>query len=124
LGGSRTLRGILLNRVVGDGFALGNVELRWKFVHFNIGSTNVYLGLNGFVDAGMVTSKIDLDMSALEQGERQLFFSNENEKPHVAAGLGLRIAINRNFIVAVDYGKAFDDRDGSTGMYIGLNYLF
>jgi len=124
LGGSRTLRGILLNRVVGDGFALGNVELRWKFLHFDIGATNVYLGLNGFVDAGMVTSKIDLDKSVVGPGERELFFSTDEEKPHVSAGLGLRIAINRNFIVAVDYGRAFDQRDGNSGMYIGLNYLF
>lgn len=124
LGGSRTLRGILRNRIVGEGFALGNVELRWKFLTFDIGSTNVYLGLNGFVDAGLVTSKADLNLATLTPADRNRFFSNETEKPHIAAGLGLRIAINRNFIVAVDYGKAFDERDGSTGMYIGLNYLF
>ncbi len=124
LGGGRTLRGILLNRVVGEGFALGNAELRWKFIHFDIGSTNVYLGLNGFVDAGMVTSKVDLDLSLMTPADRANFFSNVDEKPHISAGLGLRIAINRNFIVAVDYGKAFDKRDGNSGMYIGLNYLF
>ncbi len=124
LGGSRTLRGILRNRIVGEGFALGNVELRWKFLHFNIGSTNVYLGLNGFADAGMVTSRVDLNLTNLTPSDRVNFFSNVDEKPHLSAGLGLRIAINRNFIVAVDYGKAFDERDGTTGMYIGLNYLF
>ena len=31
LGGSRTIRGIMRNRITGDGVAFGNVELRWKF---------------------------------------------------------------------------------------------
>jgi hypothetical protein len=42
----------------------------------------------------------------------------------VSYGLGLRIAMNQNFIIAVDYGRATDSRDGSSGFYIGLNYLF
>jgi hypothetical protein len=29
LGGSKTLRGVLRNRVIGDGYAMGNFELRW-----------------------------------------------------------------------------------------------
>ncbi|HNS31008.1 MAG TPA: BamA/TamA family outer membrane protein, partial [Tenuifilaceae bacterium] len=33
LGGSKSLRGIIRNRVIGDGIAYGNLELRWKFVY-------------------------------------------------------------------------------------------
>jgi hypothetical protein len=32
--------------------------------------------------------------------------------------------MNQNFIIAVDYGIAADERDGDSGLYIGLNYLF
>jgi hypothetical protein len=32
--------------------------------------------------------------------------------------------MNQNFIVAIDYGKALDKRDGTSGIYIGLNFLF
>jgi hypothetical protein len=32
--------------------------------------------------------------------------------------------MNQNFILAVDYGKAADNRDGTSGFYVGLNYLF
>jgi len=32
LGGSKTIRGILLNRIVGDGVAFSNFEFRWKFL--------------------------------------------------------------------------------------------
>jgi len=39
-------------------------------------------------------------------------------------GAGLRIVMNENFVVAFDYGMASDSRDGATGFYMGLNYLF
>ncbi|GAH72890.1 unnamed protein product, partial [marine sediment metagenome] len=39
---------------------------------------------------------------------------------------GLHIALNENFIVAADYGRALDKekRDGLSGFYIGLDFLF
>lgn len=124
LGGKSTLRGILRHRVVGNGFLLGNLELRWKFLHFHIGNTYVYLGMNAFLDTGMVTDKIDLNLGDIPETERHLYFEDQNDTPHVSAGLGLRVAINRNFIVAFDFGKAFDERDGGRGVYVGINYLF
>ena len=32
--------------------------------------------------------------------------------------------MNQNFIVSCDYGRAMDPRDGKSGVYIGLNFLF
>ena len=60
LGGSSTLRGVLRNRVIGDGFIMGNVELRWKPIYFKFLKQDCYLGLNAFYDFGMVTKKIAL----------------------------------------------------------------
>jgi len=34
------------------------------------------------------------------------------------------LAMNQNFIVTFDYGMAAKKEDGSTGLYINLNYLF
>ncbi len=124
LGGSKSLRGILRNRVVGDGIAMGNFELRWKFVHFNIGATNVYLGLNGFVDGGLVFAPIQIDFANVPTNQQQIHFLEDESGLHMSAGAGLRIAINQNFVIAADFGRAFDKRDGNTGFYIGLNYLF
>jgi len=53
-----------------------------------------------------------------------VFFPDDPEKLHLGAGGGLHIAWNRNFIVAVDYGRALDKRDGVSGLYIGLDFLF
>jgi len=57
LGGGSTIRGVLRNRVIGDGVFYGNIEARWKFVRFNFIKNNFYLGLNGFTDFGRVTKR-------------------------------------------------------------------
>jgi outer membrane protein assembly factor BamA len=122
LGGAKSLRGISRNRVVGDGFFYGNIEARWKFARFQFINNNWYLGLNGFVDFGRVTKKIETDnnLSILPVN----YFDNGAEAMHISYGAGLRIVMNQNFVIAIDYGMAADDRDGTSGMYIGLNYLF
>lgn len=60
LGGSSTMRGILKNRIIGDAFVLGNVELRWKPLYFRLFNRDSYLGLNLFYDLGMVTKDIPM----------------------------------------------------------------
>ncbi len=125
LGGSKTLRGVMRNRVVGDGFAFGNAEFRWKFFKTVLWKQNIYLGLNAFADAGMVLQKVDLDLSKVPDiVGLQNYFLTDEESMHTTYGAGLRIVMNENFIVAVDYGRPFDKRDGGGGIYIGLNYLF
>lgn len=127
LGGSSTLRGIRRNRVLGDGYFLGNIEARWKFARFQFINNNFYLGLNGFVDFGQVTKKIDapfpFDIPAFV-GYSNNYYDPDAEKMHVSYGAGLRIVMNENFVIRADYGMAADERDGTSGMYIGLNYLF
>jgi len=124
LGGSRTLRGILRNRVVGDGVGFLNAELRWKFCHFHFIRQNFYLALNAFGDAGMVLQPISIDKSHIPDTINQSLYFGGKESPHVAVGGGFRIVMNQNFIVSVDYGQAIDKRDGNNGVYVSLGYLF
>jgi hypothetical protein len=125
LGGAKSLRGIRRNRIVGDGFFYGNVEARWKFARFQFINNNFYLGLNGFMDFGQVTKKIEYNTDFLSAaGDAHQNFENDAEKMHFSYGAGLRIVMNQNFVIAVDYGLAADERDGDSGLYIGLNYLF
>jgi hypothetical protein len=127
LGGSKTLRGINRNRIVADGFLYGNVELRWKVVHFRFINQNFYIGLNGFYDFGQVTKKIDIE-SKFAHWSMPLpggyFNFGHDGNFHSSAGAGLRIVMNENFVVAADYGMALDPQDGNSGIYIGLDYLF
>ncbi len=125
LGGAKNLRGIRRNRIVGDGYIMGNAELRWKFSRFKLINQNFYLALNSFIDFGKVTKKID--MSALNFPTTAIvsdYFNPGAEKLHTSYGAGLRVVMNYNFIIAMDYGIANNKQDGDTGVYIGLNYLF
>jgi outer membrane protein assembly factor BamA len=122
LGGSKTLRGIRRNRIVGEDMIFGNFELRWKFYHSVIFNQNVYLALNGFSDAGKVVKKRRVGVPQDEIFHD--FYRQGEEAMHITFGGGLRIAINENFITAFDYGKPLDNRDGNGGLYIGLNFLF
>lgn len=123
LGGAKTVRGILRNRVVGEDYLFGNFEFRWKFVRTVIWNQNVYLALNAFTDFGMVTGKYNFNRSGIPANEL-FMFPNDKEKPHISYGGGFHIALNENFVVAINYGIAADKRDGNHGLYIGLNWLY
>jgi hypothetical protein len=128
LGGSKTLRGVLRNRVVGDAVAFGNAEFRWKVYSTMFLNQDLYLAVNTFADAGKVLKKIDMphhsELLVIDGFVPENVFRDNEEALHVALGAGLKIVMNQNFIVSIDYGKALDVRDGNGGLYIGLNYLF
>ena len=124
LGGARTIRGILRNRIVGDGIAFGNVELRWKFFKSVVLKQNLYLGLTAFLDGGMVVQDHKIYINTIPENEQSFYFNESADRLHLATGLGLRIAINDNFIIAVDYGIAMDKQDGASGLYIGIGNIF
>ena len=124
LGGKSTLRGILRNRVVGDGIVLGNFELRWIFFRTIVFKQNLYLGTNLFFDAGMVVKDMKRDLSGWQQSPISDYFDPGAEEMHMSAGLGLKVGLNENFVVSVDYGQALDSRDGDSGVYVKLYWLF
>ena len=116
-GGTKTVRGVRRNRIQGDGIAYGNFELRYKFFRRIIARQDVYLSLNGFVDGARVVQKhpVSYEQTPFEPGD---------ESVHWAMGAGLRVVLNKNFVVALDYGRALRKQDGDSGLYIGLNFLF
>jgi outer membrane protein assembly factor BamA len=119
LGGSKSLRGILKNRIVGKAFYFGNLEVRWKFLRTVLAGQNLYLALNGFMDFGQVTTPYEYGSSYAVVDPNPA-----EEAMHISYGGGFRIALNENFIIAIDYGLAQDEQDGNSGMYIGLGYLY
>ncbi len=131
LGGVSTMRGVVKNRVVGNGYILGNFELRWKPVYFTLFNLDLYIGLNLFYDAGMVTKSINLPdnlsdtFNSLYPTENfSDYFNPEGEKLHQCVGISVMPVINKNFVIAIDIGKALNEQDGNIGFSMGLNYLF
>ena len=127
LGGAKTIRGIERNRVIGDGIVYGNFELRWQFWYFTFINQNFYMALSGFFDTGRVIQYIEIENAIdnnVPEDEKSLYFDLGAENFHSGFGGGLHIGMNQNFIIAIDYGRALSKKDGTSGLYIGLNFLF
>jgi outer membrane protein assembly factor BamA len=123
LGGGKTMRGILRNRVVGEDFIYANAEIRWKIFRAIILNQNIYVALAGFVDGGMITGKYKLPETTNAEATAWLA-KGEKEELHISYGGGAHFALNDNFVVTMDYGWADDPRDGTRGTYIGMGFLF
>lgn len=127
IGGSKTVRGILRDRVQANGVAFGNIELRYRIINTKIFHQDFYVALSGFLDATRIIVPYNVDLNKVPLADRNIYFDqieSDIYKFHFGYGGGLRLALNENFIVAVDYGLAKDSRDGSSGLYIGLGWLF
>lgn len=122
LGGGTSLRGMLPNRVVGNGFAWGNVEIRYRFFHFRLLNQFWYFALNPFLDMGAVVQPYRLQ--AMKNSRQPKIYSGQGERLHVSAGVGGKLVMNDNFVLSAEWGFAFDRRDGTSGLELGLNYLF
>ena len=133
LGGVVTLRGVNPNGVLGDGFVLGNAELRWHFLDFQFINQNWQLAFSPFFDAGMIIQKFrEEEMIAAEEaaaplpeGYGPLYYSGKKESLHMSAGAGIKIIMNRNMILGVDMGRALNSLDGNKfKFFVGFNYIF
>ncbi len=137
-GGYRTVRGLMRGRIQGAHTCYFNTELRWRFVSFQLWKQNIAFALSGFFDGARVLKGFgnDFDISALTpfmpqssylppEGTLPYRLYGEKERFHLSAGGGIRFIMNRNFIVAFEYGKAFDAQDNSKGaFYINTGFLF
>lgn len=144
LGGANSLRGIMRNRILANGFAYANVELRCKVAKFDIGRQHFYIGLAPFFDLGVITQPYELDEKLINDAYAEdkdanklpldNYFAIKEGKidqsrvymPHMAAGLGLKAAMNENFVLSVDWAMAFDKQDNAkwANFYIKMGYLF
>ena len=131
MGGYRTVRGIMRNRVNGLDMATYNAEIRWRFVNFTLWKQNIAFGLNLFSDGTYVTRQFDMTFKGEEKHraeyEEYMAKGLSKDLPHITAGLGLRFIMNQNFIVAFEYGKPigkYNKQDGKGAFYINTGYLF
>ncbi|MBR4229112.1 MAG: BamA/TamA family outer membrane protein [Bacteroidales bacterium] len=131
LGGANSVRGIMRNRILAPGVAFANVELRTQLFSFKVGKNMFYVGLNPFVDAGMVVQSYrrvshDPHIGApITDDETNIDFQRLYD-PHLGGGLGVKVAMNDNFVLSVDWATAFDHQDNSkfSNLYIKMGYMF
>jgi hypothetical protein len=123
LGGAKTLRGILRARIVGDDFVYGNVECRWKFLKTIVFNQNLHLTLAPFLDFGRVTKKYQLPENITNEAKTYLQ-QGSPEVMHYSVGISGFTAMNENFVAGIQYGHALDKRDGGSGVYIVMNFMY
>lgn len=139
MGGYRTIRGLMRNRVQGLDIASYNAEIRWRFVNFALWNQNIAFGLSAFSDGTMVTRNYDMSFKGEEKyrasyDEYMARSGNRTaDRPHVTVGGGLRFIMNQNFIVAFEYGlpvskfskdELIKNQDGNGAFYINTGFLF
>ena len=155
LGSINTVRGVPYNSVIGDGYAWANFEMRFKLVSFRFIKQNFYLATNPFFDMGACVQQYRLDEmkqiretgktlggETLTNSELNLIYTGEPRKLHMSAGVGLKLAMNRNFILSAEVAvplntKVYTNTDLNVpvselkmkssykpGVNIGLNYIF
>ena len=139
MGGYRTIRGLMRNRVQGLDMASYNAELRWRFVNFILGKQNIAFGVNAFSDGTMVTRNFDMSFKGDQKYRAEydqymaLTGNRTSDRPHITVGAGLRFIMNQNFIVAFEYGlpiskfskdKFIKNQDGNGAFYINTGFLF
>ena len=132
LGGNASVRGINRNGVIGNGMAWLNTEFRWRIVNFRFINQNFHIALNPFFDMGQVIQPYRLEEQKAayiaaggELNPFNPFYTGKKESVHMTAGCGLKIVMNRNFVISVEMARALDSRDGQKlWNNIGFNYLF
>ena len=135
LGGANSVRGIMRNRILAPGVAFANVELRTRVASLKVGKNMFYLGLVPFLDAGMVVQPYEgdimLDPHDFAQSDAlindpSLYDNSRLYDPHLGGGIGLKVAMNDNFVLSVDWATAFDKQDNGkfSNLYIKMGYMF
>ncbi len=146
LGSTCTLRGTITNRLQGNSYAWMNTELRWSFAKFRWINQNWTLATNPFFDMGMIVSPyraeqmknlLNDNQPIAKVGDKTYtvsdFYTQQKDKLHMSAGIGLHVIMNQNFNINFEFGKGFYDgsqfgwanNDGTgLGINIGLNYIF
>jgi outer membrane protein assembly factor BamA len=140
IGGGNSVRGLIRNRVLANGFGYATAEFRIKIWKFIIAKQNFYIGVNPFCDMGIVLQpKVLNERNVLESiaqndptfdiSELNNYINFDKKKlylPHFGAGMGLKIAMNENFILSVDWALPFNKQDNHSmaNIYIKMGYLF
>ena len=122
IGGANSVRGIMRNRVLANGFAYANIEFRLQVAKFKIGKENFYIGLNPFLDCGEVLQPYDLNNATISD----IRIESDAQALHLSAGCGLKVAMNDNFVLSVDWATALNEQDNYkfSNLYIKMGYMF
>ena len=118
LGNKNTIRGTLYNRFIGKSYAWANFETRIKLFGFIARNQAFYIATNPFFDCGAILTPFRLG------AERGSELYRDATKFHGSYGAGLKLVMNRNFVMSVEVARPLNPDDGRFQLIMGSNYLF
>ncbi|MCQ2174166.1 MAG: outer membrane protein assembly factor [Bacteroidales bacterium] len=125
LGSANTIRAVMPCRLLGESYAWANVEFRIRLFKFNLIKQSWYVGVNPFFDCGAVLRPYEIEKYASAYPERSVEELKAASRAfHSSVGLGLKLGMNRNFILSVEGAQPLNRGDGEFGVNVGFNYVF
>lgn len=126
-GGANLPRGMLRNRVVGEGYGYASIELRANLFQFKAGHEQVIVSLNPFIDEMMLLQPYDLQGLDHNPATAQYFSHSTNVyMPHITTGIGAKATIDNAFVASCDWAMPLKEQDNEhmMNLYFSLGYLF
>ena len=125
VGGINTLRGVFRDRLVADNFVVGNTELRFFVMRFNLFSSLVDLVLYPYLDAGrLFVPKNHGYITLVPQQRRREFESGYANAWTFTYGGGAAFVVDYNFVANISFGVPNHKDMGDRGIFLGLNFMF
>ena len=123
VGGYRTFRGAMSSRLQGKGVGFYNAEIRYRFVDFKFLKQNWGIAISAFNDGARVFVPYTLTNATGAYPEAFSKYVNASSPDvfHFSIGGGLRLIMNRNFIVCCEIGHCLNPQDNNKTMTLDLN---
>jgi len=124
LGGAYTLRGASRNRIISDGFLLGNIELRKKLFSIPVFKLKFDIEASIFTDMATITQKYKINDYSIPEEYNEMFINDDFQRSYITFGPGIYIIYNTNNVISINYGFSNDRQLGSSGLYLGSAFMF
>lgn len=126
LGGFRSVRGLMYNRVEGSAIGFVNAELRWKFAGFTLLNQDIGLMISGFCDGISALKSFDLTnrTGVFPTLYSKYIDTSRGDSMHFSTGAALKLILNRNFILNIEYAHALSAQDGAGVLYFNTGFYF
>lgn len=120
LGSRYSIRGYNYNRISAAGYAWSNIEFRVIPLKFRLFKQSFRIVLNPFMDLAAITRTYRLE----KQKQIPAFFQTRKTPVMASAGCGIKLHMNTNFILSLDFAKAFDPQLSNLMINMATTYVF
>lgn len=120
LGSRYSIRGYNYNRISAAGYAWSNIEFRVIPLKFRLFKQSFRIVLNPFMDLAAITRTYRLE----KQKQIPAFYQTRKTPVMASAGCGIKLHMNTNFILSLDFAKAFDPQLSNLMINMATTYVF